>query len=87
MVVFVLENFFEKGDFDYGIEWISFLICFLVFLVICFVGFVGNIMFIRIFVGKIQCMILCCIYLVMKVVFDNGFLLIFFIVWLDFVNI
>lgn len=53
MNVIVLENFFEKGDFDYGIEWISFLICFLVFLVICFVGFVGNIMFIRIFVGKI----------------------------------
>lgn len=53
MNVIVLENFFEKGDFDYGIEWISFLICFLVFLVICFVGFVGNVMFIRIFVGKI----------------------------------
>lgn len=53
MNVIVLDNFFEKGDFDYGIEWISFLVCFLVFLVICFVGFVGNIMFIRIFVGKI----------------------------------
>lgn len=83
----VLGNSSENGDFYHGIERTSFLIRLLVLPVICFVGFVGNTMSVRIFVGRAQRTTSCCIYLAMKAVSDNGFLLTLLIAWLDFVNI
>ena len=82
-----VDNSSENEDSKHGIERISFLIRLLALPVICFVGFIGNTMSIKIFVGKTQRTTSCCIYLAMKAVSDNGFLLTLLIAWLDFVNI
>ncbi|XP_061171071.1 somatostatin receptor type 4-like [Saccostrea echinata] len=82
-----LKNSTDFDDSEYGIERTSFLIRLLALPMICLIGFVGNSISIKMFVRKTQRTTSCCIYLAMKAISDNGFLLTLLIAWLDFVNI
>ncbi|XP_062609378.1 thyrotropin-releasing hormone receptor-like [Saccostrea cucullata] len=82
-----MKNSTDIADSEYGIERTSFLIRLLALPVICFIGFVGNSISIKLFVRKTQRTTSCCIYLAMKAISDNGFLFTLLIAWLDFVDI
>lgn len=77
----------NSSDTKLGIERTCFLIRLWTVPLICIIGFVGNSMSIKIFVGKTQRTTSCCVYLATKAVSDNGFLLTLLIAWLDFVDI